>query len=258
MKDEDFSWLDDEPLPKERKDKLSVTQKRTDIGQADSEFRRSMTDAKWKKFLELSANGIKRKDVLRICNITKETFDAHLIESVNAGRQLREADAAWLRRSWPLDDIEQMLNKIALGSTVKAASIELGYDEKRLGSFYRLVRTDPRIRDLYDVARELQAESWFDDIIDISDNRGDDTFIDHKGNQRTDHGVIQRDRLRVDVRQWGMGAINRKRFGEHKHIDHGGDIQVNHAVQLANARKRLETVRQPVTIDNSTQQVVGE
>jgi len=122
-----------------------------------------------------------------------------------------------------------------------------------------LVRSDKVIRERYDVARELQAEAWLDDNIDIADNRGDDTFIDAKGMRKTDRGIIQRDNLRIQTRQWTMSAMNRKRFGDHRHIDHGGEIAVNHAVLLAGARKRLEKTKQPpVTVDNETQQVVNQ
>lgn len=257
--DLDFSWLDEEPVkPIASKHDLPTRNRRATPGSAASDHRKSMTNAKWKRILELTANGLRRADVLATTKTTKETFDAHLIESVQAGKQLREADAIWLRRSWPLDDIEQVLTKVSLGHTVRASfTMIFGEDEDRLGAFYRLVRTDVRIRDMYDVARQLQAEAWVDDNIDISDNRGGDTYVDSNGKRKTDHAVIQRDKLRIETRQWTMGAMHRKRFGEHKHIDHGGELQVNHAVQLSNARKRLEKAK-GVTIDNQSQQVVEE
>ena len=246
-------------LPKKQRVSRIPKAKRDRIASAGAKHRKTMTDDKWKKFLELTANGVKRPDVIKILGVTKETFQSYMITSISASKQLREANAIWLRRSWPLEEIEEMLSKMSLGQTVKAAAIELGYDDEKLGRFYSLMRNDTRMRELYDIARELQAESWMDDNIDIADNRGEDTFIDQKGMRKTDHGVIQRDRLRVDVRQWTMSALNRKRFGEHKHIDHGGDITINHAALLSNARKRLENVKKPpVVIDNATQQVVNQ
>lgn len=214
-----------------------------------------MSDAKWARFLELTGNGISRVDTLKTLKLTKQTFEVYMITSVAAAKQLREAEAIWIRRSWNLDEIEQILSLISVGKTVKAACQKFGYDDARVGSFYRLVRKDARIKEMYDVARELQAEAWLDDNVDIADNRGNDTFVDEKGVRKTDHGVIQRDRLRVDTRQWGMGALNRKRFGDRKHVDISGEIQINHAVQLSRARRRLEKSKQPVTIEHETQEV---
>ena len=215
----------------------------------------SMTEKKWFRFLELTGNGLKRADILKTLRLTKQTFDVYMITSVAASKQLRAADAIWIRKSWALDEIEEVLSLVALGNTLKASCTTLGFDQARIQSFYALASKDARIKDMYDTARELQAEAWLDDIVDISDNRGDDTFVDQKGVRKTDHGVIQRDRLRVDTRRWGMGALNRSRFGEHKHVDHTGEVHVNHAIQLSHARKRLEKSKRPVTIEQKTQEV---
>ncbi len=268
----DFSWMDEEPRRGirgkpdpdsghqkmlKRKNEIATNNKREGIGNRQSDHRRTMTPEKWQKCLEAAANGLKRKDMIKVIQITQETFEAYMIANVGAAKQLRESDRVWLRRCWPLDEIEMMLSKMSLGQTVKAAAIELGYSDKRLQGFYSLMRGDKALREIYDDARELQAESWMDDNVDISDNRGGDTFIDMKGNERTDHAVIQRDKIRIETRQWTMAAMNRKRFGEHRHHELGGEITINHAVTLANARKRLENAKRPLTtIDNATQQVI--
>lgn len=220
---------------------------------------KSMSEAKWRRVLEMTASGLLRPDVIKGAGTTREIFDAYLISNVAASKQLRNAQLIWIRRSWPMEELEAMFCAMSLGNTVKAAGVMCGYSDKKIGSFYDLVRSDKAIREQYDVARELQAESWLDDNIDISDNRGKDTFVDMKGVRKKDHAVIQRDDLRIKTRQWTMSAMNRKRFGDYRHIDHGGEIAVNHAVLLAGARKRLEKAKQPpVTVDNETQQVVNQ
>jgi len=272
--DTDFSWLDDAPKKRgmqpdpnsanqkmlRRKNEIATQNRREGVGNKQSRHRRSMTDDKWQKFLELTANGLKRADVLKVLMLTKETFEVWMITHTAAIKQLSEVDSVWMRRSWPLDEIELMLAKIASGKTIKVSGAELGYDEKRVGSFISLVRRDIRVKDMYDLARELQSEAWMDESIDIADNRSGDTFVDLKGIRKVDHAVIQRDRLRVDTRWRTMGAMNRKRFGDHKYIDHSGEIQVNHALLLSHARKRLEATKKPptATIDNETQNVVNE
>ena len=220
--------------------------------------RGTMSDVKWRKVLEAIANGLTRQNVFKSTGITRETFEAYLVTHINALKQFREAEMVWLRRSWPSEDLDTMFSAMCTGITVKAAAAQLGWDDKKLISFYALVRRDRTIREWYDTARELQAEAWLDDNIDISDNRGGDTYVDNHGKRKTDHAVIQRDKLRIDTRQWTMSAVNRKRFGDHKHIDHGGEININHAAVLGSARKRLEKVNPPATIDNASQQVVNE
>ncbi len=220
---------------------------------------KTMTEVKWRKFLEMIASGLNLPNAIKGAGVTREIFEAHLIANVGAGKQLHAAQLVWTRRMWPMEELEAMFSAMSLGNTVKAAGAVCGYDEKRITSFITLVRSDKAVREQYDIVRELQAELFLDENIDISDNRGGDTFIDMKGNRKTDHGVIQRDDLRIKTRQWTMSAINRKRFGDQRHIDHSGEIAVNHAVVLAGARKRLEKTKQPPAIvDNETQQVINQ
>ncbi len=220
---------------------------------------KTMSEVKWRRVLEMTASGLARPDVIKGAGTTREIFDAYLIANVGANKQLRDAQLVWIRRSWPTEELEAMFCSMMLGNTVKASGAKCGYDEQRIASFYELVLSDKAIRERYDAARVLQAESWLDDNIDIADNRGDDTFVDLKGVRKTDRGIIQRDNLRIQTRQWTMSAMNRKRFGDHRHVDHGGEIAVNHAVLLAGARKRLEKLKQPPAIvDNETQQVVNQ
>lgn len=241
-----------------RKNELSIMNRRQGIASPGAKHRRTMTKDKWKKFLELTANGLMRVDILKVLGITKETFDAYLISDIASAKQLREADAVWLRRDFSWDDIEDMLTKLSLGRTLSKASEELDWSEYRQGRFTRLVRCDTRIQGMYDMARELQSEGWMDENIDIADGPG--TFVDAKGIERMDTGAVQKARMRIETRQWTMGAMNRKRFGDHKYIDHSGNIEINHAVRLSNARKRLERAHKkpPAIIDNDTQEVVNQ
>jgi len=241
-----FDWMDEDNTSKVvRRDKVegaTLRTKRKRLGHRQALQRRTMTDLLWKRYLEHTSNGHTRKQCADACKVTQETVEAYLIHNVAAIKELHEAEQVWLRRNWNYDQIDEILNLVSSGSTVKAACEAHGYSEKDRLKFFQLVRKDKTLRDWYDIAREMQAESWMDDSIDIADNTND-KLIDAKGVERVDHGMVQRDRLRIDTRWRTMGALNRKRFGEHKHIDHGGEIAVNHSVILANARKRLEKVR---------------
>jgi hypothetical protein len=68
--------------------------------------------------------------------------------------------------------------------------------------------------DAYACAREARADKLFEDILKISDDGANDTYIDDEGNQRTDHDVIARSRLRVDTRKWMAAKMLPKKYGD--------------------------------------------
>lgn len=69
-------------------------------------------------------------------------------------------------------------------------------------------------RDQYAGAREAQADYYAEEIIEISDDGKNDTYIDDNGNTRTDQEVIGRSRLRVDTRKWLMARMAPKKYGD--------------------------------------------
>ena len=154
--------------------------------------------------------------------------------------------------------IEKIFDELAMGETLKAAAKKHvpDFDRNKLSSLYRIVRKDRAIREAYDEARELQAESFLDEIIDIADDSG----ADRQENGRINHEVVNRSKLMIETRRFAMGAMVKKRFGDHKHIEHGGEVAVNHIALLTGARKRLEgakvrpkvDAKVPATIENET------
>jgi len=67
--------------------------------------------------------------------------------------------------------------------------------------------------DLYKRARELQAEKYVDEIMEIADNSDDDYKI-VDGRKVIDHENIQRARLRVDTRKWVACKVLPKIYGD--------------------------------------------
>lgn len=66
----------------------------------------------------------------------------------------------------------------------------------------------------YTRAREVQADTLADEILQISDDGLNDTYIDSDGNKRTDHDVVARSRLRVDARKWYASKVAPKKYGD--------------------------------------------
>lgn len=70
---------------------------------------------------------------------------------------------------------------------------------------------------LYARARLVQADTHFDDVIDIADDGKRDYVPDADGRQVVDHDHIARSRLRVDARKWAAARLNPKKYGERIH-----------------------------------------
>lgn len=71
-----------------------------------------------------------------------------------------------------------------------------------------------RFSEQYTRAREALMEYWAHEIVEISDTGENDTYVDAKGNDRVNHDVIQRSKLRVDTRRWLMSKLAPKKYGD--------------------------------------------
>lgn len=95
-------------------------------------------------------------------------------------------------------------------------------------------------RNQYARARELQADTLAEEILDIADKAvlGERLKKDGKGKvlERQTGDMVERSRLRVDVRKWYAGKLQPKKYGERVAQDHG--VQDNLADQLRAARER--------------------
>lgn len=66
----------------------------------------------------------------------------------------------------------------------------------------------------YARAREVQADTMADEIVDIADDGSNDTYEDDDGHVKTNYDVIARSRLRVDARKWIASKLKPKKYGE--------------------------------------------
>jgi hypothetical protein len=98
----------------------------------------------------------------------------------------------------------------------------------------------------YAQARLLQAQLMFDEMLVIADDGTNDTYVDGEGNERTDHDVIARSKLRIDTRKWWLARVAPKFFGDR--ISHeltgkdGGPIETRE-MSDEEVTKRLTDVR---------------
>ncbi|MCO7468850.1 terminase small subunit protein [Stenotrophomonas maltophilia] len=95
-------------------------------------------------------------------------------------------------------------------------------------------------RNQYARARELQADTLAEDILDIADKAvlGERLKKDGKGKvlERQTGDMVERSRLMIDARKWYAGKLQPKKYGERVALDHG--VQDNLADKLRAARER--------------------
>jgi hypothetical protein len=98
----------------------------------------------------------------------------------------------------------------------------------------------------YTRAVQIRAVGWAEEIIEISDDSSQDTYIDPKsGEERTNHEIVARSRLRTDTRKWMLSKVLPKVYGD--------KIDLNHGVQpenpLASLVQRIAGSGLPVVKD---------
>ncbi len=86
---------------------------------------------------------------------------------------------------------------------------------------YQWVLHKPEFAKKYRAAREMQQERHLEEIKEISDDGINDTYIDEDGNERTNHDVIARSKLRVDTRKWIMARMSPRKYGDKVDLNHG-------------------------------------
>ena len=81
----------------------------------------------------------------------------------------------------------------------------------------------PELVEQYTRARELQAETLFDELLDIADDASNDWMeINKDGDTRYElNGEhTQRTKIRIDVRKWKISKMLPKKYGDRSQVDH--------------------------------------
>ena len=112
---------------------------------------------------------------------------------------------------------------------------------------FRWLYVNQIFRDQYARAKEEQADTLADDILDIADDGRNDTYIDDDGKKRVDFDAIQRSRLRVDTRKWIASKLKPKVYGDRIMQEVSGSLSID---QLSDEEldkrlaEKLATVKQ--------------
>ncbi len=95
-------------------------------------------------------------------------------------------------------------------------------------TWLRWVAADPELVRAYKLARELQADAIFDDVLEIADDARNDWMERHgQGGEgqgwalNGDH--VRRSALRVDARKWMLARMAPKKYGDKLQLDGDGE-----------------------------------
>jgi hypothetical protein len=200
----------------------------------------SIEPATWSRFIGTIATGTKVADAMKAVGIKRSELEGAMRVNSIAKEQYQAAKMDALRRNWTQDEIEDVMVSIMTGQHggyLNKILEDLMLDQR---SFYVLMTRDPEVRELYEEARQIQAENMADKMQMIADDGENDTYTDDKGRTRVDNDVVQRSRLRVDTMKWRVSKLHWKRFGDKVQQEQNVNLNVNHAEKLEQGRKRLE------------------
>jgi hypothetical protein len=109
---------------------------------------------------------------------------------------------------------DRICSRIGNGESLRTICSDA--DLPHISTFMRWLADESRseLREQYVCARELQADKYAEEIIQIADDGGNDTYLDEDGQPRTEHDVIARSRLRVDARKWYASKLAPKKYGD--------------------------------------------
>ena len=147
---------------------------------------------------------------------------------------------------------EELANDICtrLGLGESLRKICLSENMPSLSSVMSWLTTKPVFLEQYTRAREIQAETQFDELIDIVDQPPELSHItNNKGELveiKFDSSYVAWMKLRVDTRKWTAARMAPKKYGEQKQAEETQDltiIDVNVRDMMDVAVKRLELIR---------------
>ena len=152
----------------------------------------------------------------------------------------------------PSSYTEQMANliciRLAEGESLNKICKEDGMPDK--ATVFRWLGAEASFCDKYARARELQAETQFDELIDIVDQPPELSYVTDKNGElveiKFDSSYVAWMKLRVDTRKWTAARMAPKKYGEYKTPEEKVDSmivdgEIKSVMDVA--IKRLELIR---------------
>lgn len=106
----------------------------------------------------------------------------------------------------------EICSRLADGMSLKKICEMEGMPSK--ATVFNWLSSNQAFLDNYTRAREAQADTLADEIVDIADDGTRDVFVDAEGKEVVNHDVIARSRLRVEARKWVASKLKPKKYGD--------------------------------------------
>lgn len=125
---------------------------------------------------------------------------------------------------------DAICERIADGESLRSICSDDGMPNK--ATVFRWLGKHEEFGDQYARAREAQADTLFDEVLDIADDARND-WMERNGDGDAGYVAngehIQRSRLRIDARKWMAGKMRPKKYGDSMNLNHDGTIRVEKA-----------------------------
>jgi len=118
---------------------------------------------------------------------------------------------------------DAICERLAGGETLRAICRDDGMPDHRSVRRWALEDTQG-FGAMYERARLIGYLGMADEILDLADDRTNDTFVDADGIHRPDHAAVQRSRLAIDSRKWLLSKALPKVFGDKIAVDQNYNI----------------------------------
>ena len=120
--------------------------------------------------------------------------------------------------------INDILEHVASGKSVKSLIDHSGRDViPSYTTWCEWLKESTDLADNYARAMESRQEVIFEEILVIADDQEGDVYKNDEGIEFTNHNVIQRSKVRIEARQWVLGRMNAKKYGNKIDMTSGGD-----------------------------------
>jgi len=135
-------------------------------------------------------------------------------------------------------------------------SICLSDDMPNASTVCRWLRSNEAFRQQYALAREAQADTLADEMLDIADD-GSNDWLEKHGDEGENLGwrengeAIGRSRLRLDTRKWIASKLKPKVYGDKLDMTSGGEKLTDQADITSMAVKAAAMIRQALERDES-------
>lgn len=134
--------------------------------------------------------------------------------------------------------------RLAAGVSLRTICQVDGFPAESTVRLWVLQNSNPEFTAQYVRARELQAEKWADEIVDIADDGSNDyierTRPDGSTFETVNSEHINRSKLRVDTRKWMLSKMLPKKYGERTTTElvgkNGGPIETRDVSDHERAR----------------------